>query len=555
MSQSRPVPTTSQQVAAASPTLPSSSSAIPTFGTDPNSVGGGVWAQTSSKREKLAELLTELNGTGVDTATRGMETLDLAADAQEKLDLEFADGLKLIAKFVDDGGVQIIDNNEMTATTNEQSCAAELLFAKGEETTKAIDDLFKLLENVSVSDDEGIERSKFEATMNEAIRILSAGLPPEPNLKKAEAGSLDASNPLCYMRQFVEQSEENNNTDQQHMLFGEREVDEEIQQLNDIVTRAFYSSTQIYRILLLRATARTLLDNWDTLTTVTSGDIDRAAVSKTAVLSTRTMVKAKKLLKLFTAYANGSCKEWVESWWNLIDDDCDGLLDEEEMNSCVNLAMKPVHTALLNMVQLSLEVCPVRTVGSEIDNAWYLGGEDMSDIHTSKNNETTTTTTTTTPVTSSNSTKKLSWRNRRRELKARAALTKTFEATLARHFRDQVETPHRLRCIYAWADKSHQSNKLDSIVVDSSDDWGAASSIVGRKRYVELLPKISYTEFRNEQANHFPHLDKIGEEITMSFKEDLWVMQGKRRQSKELRRDGLLFLFGISLVDAGIGML
>ena len=134
-------------------------------------------------------------------------------------------------------------------------------------------------------------------------------------------------------------------------------------------------------------------------------------------------------------------------------------------------------------------------------------------------------------------------------------LTKTFKATLACHFCDQVETPHRLQCIYAWADKSHQSNKLESNIVHSSDDWGAASSIVGRKRYVELLPKISYTEFRNEQANHFPHLDKIGEEIVMSFKEDLWVMQGKRRQSKELRRDGLLFLFGISLVDAGIGML
>ena len=551
MSQSRPVPTTSQQAAAASPTPPSSSSAIPTFGTDPNSVGGGVWAQTSSKREKLAELLTELNATGVDTATRGMETLDVAACAQEKLDLEFADGLKLIAKFVDDGGVQLIDND--ATTTNDQSSAAVVLLGRGEETTKAIDNLFKLLESVSVSDDEGIERAKFESTMNEAIRILSVGLPPESNLKKTDAGSLDVSSPLCYIRQFVEQSEENNNTDQQQHLSScdEREVDEQIQQLNGIVTRAFYSSTQIYRILLLRATARTLLDNWDTLTTVTSGDIDRAAVSKMALLPIRTTVKAKKIQLLFTAYANGSCKEWVESWWNLIDDDCDGLLDEEEMNSSVNLAMKPVHTALLNMVQLSLEVCPVRTVGNEIDNAWYLGGEDVSDIHTtSKINEKIATT----PVRSSNS-KKLSWRNRRRELKARTVLTKTFEATLARHFRDQVETPHRLRCIYAWADKSHQSNKLDSIVVDSSDDWGAASSIVGRKRYVELLPKISYTEFRNEQAIHFPHLDKVGEEIVMSFKEDLWVLQGKRRQSKELRRDGLLFLFGISLVDAGIGML
>jgi hypothetical protein len=36
----------------------------------------------------------------------------------------------------------------------------------------------------------------------------------------------------------------------------------------------------------------------------------------------------------------------------------------------------------------------------------------------------------------------------------------------------------------------------------------------------------------------------------MSFKENLWMMQGKRRQSKEFRRDGLLFIFDISFVDA-----
>ena len=32
-----------------------------------------------------------------------METLDEAHSAQEKLDLEFDDGLKMVAKFVDDG--------------------------------------------------------------------------------------------------------------------------------------------------------------------------------------------------------------------------------------------------------------------------------------------------------------------------------------------------------------------------------------------------------------------------------------------------------------------
>ena len=79
--------------------------------------------------------------------------------------------------------------------------------------------------------------------------------------------------------------------------------------------------------------------------------------------------------------------------------------------------------------------------------------------------------------------------------------------------------------------------------------------MVGRKRYVELEPKISYAEFRKEQERHFPHLDKIGEEIAFSFKEDLWVLQGKGRQNKELKRDCFLFLLTVSLIDVGITML
>ena len=44
-------------------------SAGPSWGTDANTAGGGVWAQNSSKREKLNELLTELKENGVDTGT------------------------------------------------------------------------------------------------------------------------------------------------------------------------------------------------------------------------------------------------------------------------------------------------------------------------------------------------------------------------------------------------------------------------------------------------------------------------------------------------------
>jgi hypothetical protein len=415
----------------------------------------------------------------------------------------------------------------------------------GGETSKAVENakkqIFRLLDNSLW------EKPKFEATLHEAIRIFSAGLPPDPNLRKPVAGSLDLNHPLCYLREFVEVSEEISTENLDKSMSGDREVENQIRKFNTIVGQAFASSSQLYRALLLRAVAQTLLDSWDAITAVTSGDIDRAAVSKTTIPSQRSSVNAESIKKVFDAYANESCTEWVQAWWSLIDHDGDGLIDEEEMNKCVELAMKPVHVALSELVYMSLEVCPVRTVGMDSNDAdaWFLGGSKFLDVSKTTDNSTSL----------SNLNKKLSWRNRRQELKARKELTKTFQATLARHFRDQVETPHRLRCIYAWADKSHQNNKIDSIIVDGGEEWGAASSIVGRKRYVELLPKISYPEFRKEQARHFQHLDKIGEEIAMSFKEDLWVLQGKRRQNRELRRDSLLFLLGVSLVDFGIGML
>ena len=476
-----------------------------------------------------------------------METLDEAASAQEKLDLEFADGLKMIAQYVDNGGTS-------TSSSPTQLVDGDLGVEAAISAENATKQMFQVLESASSSVEEW-EKPKFEATMNEVIRVLSTGLPPDPNLKKPVAGSLDASHPFCYMREFVDDSEEsveeegdsndnNNHSKHQSSSSPNKEMEQQIQTLNNIITQAFTSSTQMYRILLLRATAQTLLDNWDTITTVTSGDIDRAAVSKTTILSQRSTVNSQDILKLFQAYDNGSSTNWVQSWWDVFDADDDGLIDEEEMRNCIDLVIKPVHIALSDMVYMSLEVCPVR--GDEKTNAWYLGGDNLSSL--SKND--------TNPSAASNlNNKKLSWRNRRKELKARKSLIKTFQSTLEKHFRDQVELPHRLRCIFSWADKAHQDNKLDSILADASEEWGAASSIVGRKRYVELEPKISYNEFRKEQERHFSHLDKIGEELATSFKEDLWVVQGKGRQNRELKRDCFLFLTTVSIIDLGIMML
>ncbi|KAL3802252.1 hypothetical protein HJC23_001796 [Cyclotella cryptica] len=521
------------------------------WGVDSNTAGGGVWAQTSAKKDKLNELLTELNSQGVETGLLGMESLDLAANSEEKLDLAFADGLKCIAKCVD-GHVDVAAINmcnESNTDTNKKEVASAMQQVSNE-TNEAKNQLFQMLSNVSA--EEEWTRSKFEATMNEAIRILSSSLPADPSLKKPVAGSLDLTSSLCYIREFIqEKGREKTELMKEVSSFAGSDIPDnlqnEINALNQIITQAFSTSVRVYKTLILRAVAQTLHDNWDSLTTLTSGDIDRAAVSNpgSAQQQQRTTVNAKSIKKIFESYNTSPCCNWVESWWELMDADNDGLIDQEEMNTVVDLAMKPIHSALKHIVDMSLEVCPSRRVGlvKGAGNAWFLGGDDTSSLEDTKTN---------TNLSTSNT---LTWRNRRAELNSRKIITKTFLSTLNRHFRDQVETPHRLRCIYAWAEKSHQNNKIDSILVDASEEWGAASSIVGRKRYVELEPKISYQEFRDVQVKHFPQLDKLGEEIVVSFKEDLWVLQGKRRQNAELRRDCFLFLAGVSLVDFGIGML
>ena len=463
------------------------------------------------------------------SATKGMETLDEAATSEEKLDLELADGLKIMASYVDDGNTTVLDLDG--SSTNQAS------------TTEGTEQLFQLLKSSCTV--EEWDRQKYETTMKEAIRLLSADLPRSD--EKRPAGSLDSSNSLCYIREFVEEATSSTSDDETNKsTIADKRT---MQQLNDVVSEAFTSSAVLYRTLLLREAAQTLLDNWDTLTNVTSGDVDRAAIEQVNMPPQRSTIKSNAVQKVFEAYGAGSSQDWVQAWWGLIDNDGDGLIDETEMNSCIELSLAPVHRALEEVVALSLEACPARTIGlgKGAKTPWFMGGDDMSSLDSSASNN---------PSAASNlNSNKLSWRNRRAELKTRALLLKTFRATLARHFRDQVETPHRLRCIYAWAEKGHQNNKIDSIHVDASEDWGAASSIVGKKRYVELEPKISYPEFRKEQERHFPHLDKMGEEIAMSFKEDLWVLQGKRRQNEELKRQCFYFLLGVSIVDLGIGML
>ena len=272
------------------------------------------------------------------------------------------------------------------------------------------------------------------------------------------------------------------------------------------VEREFSQATLRFRLMLLQSVAQQLESAWVKLTTVTDQDIDRAAVSHSTVEKVATHLSSTHLLALLRETVSGTCQSRVDALWALIDRDQDGLLDEPEMNLVCQLAVDPVGKTLQRVLNETLELGPL-----------YGGAEELGG-------------------------KKPGWRARRQDRREKKQLVKMMERTTKVHFEDEVEMAHRLRCIYAWSNKAHQGNKIESVLVEESD-----FSI--RKRYVELQPKISLAEFREVQQEHFRHLDRIGTEFLKSYREDVLVHQGKGRQKKELIRDCMAFLTVVCVAD------
>jgi hypothetical protein len=133
--------------------------------------------------------------------------------------------------------------------------------------------------------------------------------------------------------------------------------------------------------------------------------------------------------------------------------------------------------------------------------------------------------------------------------------------TLQHHFADELEMSNRMRCIYAWANKAHQNNKVDSILVDANLSSSSTSrgggvvggnigaTLMGRQRYVELHPKIALDEFREVQEIHFPQLNRVGSEFLSGLRDELLVHQGKGRQNRELQRDCAIFFTVVCILD------
>jgi len=453
-------------------------------------MAGGVWAVTSAKRDKLGELKNALG--------EEHDTLDDMATDDELLDLHLADGLKLIAKVTDNG---------LDATS---SSTLQLEDTINHDTNKILNDFSTWLndhKSGSLQSNEidetglGIKLEVIMAKIDNLLEMVPADrclrnirdfLDPE-DVSEDLKSYTGAKNPL---------ESSNNNTDDLNM---------DTAQFMDSVTR--------YRLLLVKSAIDHVLKSWKIFTTVSDADIDRAAAEGIALQPELDTISLNKVVSFLQQAVSGSCSSRFSAAWDLMDRDQDGLLDEEEMHQVVHFCLNCETKALEVLFEEALDAFSVRAPLSAIGNEEHLSAAPKG------------------------------WRERRATKKVKKRLLKMFQKSCTKHFDVEVEINHRLRCIYAWANKADQDNQMKSILVDEQVGWS------GRKRYVELSPKISEAEFREVQAIHFKHLDRLGVEIITSFREDLWVLQGKRRERKELVRNSFLFLAGVSAIDYVILML
>ena len=436
---------------------PSSPGAVgPSWGVDSSNAGGGEWASSSAKKDKIVELKAEL--------TDEQEILDDAATPTQVRDLHLTDGIRLVARSVD----ECWEKQQVEGSTNSIS-------------------LHFLSENTSESDN--LNKVTFEAYMTDIIRNVQLDENPVE---------------LAKLRLFVDEKDKDEASVMSNDTKPQNTPGIDNQNAMDSLCVNFDECTKFYRRLLVQSVAENFLTSWDSLTSKTSSDIDRAAVKgDTDFASSVTELPKSNINEVIRSFAEGNCLSRIEALWKLIDHDADGLIDQEEMDKIVYLSIASASEALKKFVEAATEASPMLIETSESSG----------------------------------------WRQRRKEKKVKKSYKRIFSKSAERHFDVEVEIAHRLRCLYAWADKAHQDGKIDSVLIESG-------TIAGRKRYVELNPKISFIEFSSTKGEIIQHLDRVSEEIISSFREDLIVDQGKGRQNRELMRDSIVGITVISVLDA-----
>eukprot|EP00551_Chaetoceros_affinis_P006384 CAMPEP_0203682778 /NCGR_PEP_ID=MMETSP0090-20130426/47099_1 /ASSEMBLY_ACC=CAM_ASM_001088 /TAXON_ID=426623 /ORGANISM="Chaetoceros affinis, Strain CCMP159" /LENGTH=542 /DNA_ID=CAMNT_0050551881 /DNA_START=395 /DNA_END=2019 /DNA_ORIENTATION=- len=519
----------------------------PIIGVDSNTEGGGVWAQQSAKRDKLGELKMELK------FDLGQRTLDDLASEEEKYDLYLVDGVACVMRMVDCGGIYgDLNLNLNTNTTvidddGEGEDGSRTLASAS--TSGPAGEILRLMKEFeeSIPSSPDITKEQFDAHLENLIERVSEIRSQHPAAVKGQGleqitrtttnNSNDTNmkpqqqqqqksitdNPLVHIRDFLFYDQPNPDKPAPPKLRNE---------MMKPISEPFIQCYEYFQLTLLQTALEHLLTQWEDLTKISSGDQDRAATSG-ETLSSSASINVLNLHSVLQAFASGSCSDRVEALWDLMDKDHDGLLDQEEMDKVALMSVEPVQNAVKVFIEESIDIWPLRKWGLPPPCLEGYGQGDGEGLEV---------------LVGTGQKKKLGfykrWKERRHEKKAKQALLKMVDRTIKNHFDVEVETPHRLRCIYAWAEKAHQDGKTESVLVDTTDNASTNSGFLGggRKRYVELDPKISYSEFRAVQSDHFSHLDRIGQELCTSLKEDLWVHQGKGRQNQELKREAAAFL-------------
>jgi hypothetical protein len=461
---------------------------------------GSVWQTSTSKRDKLLELKGELASLSLSDSESNTPTLDDLATDRQKLDLWLVDGLRLIVKQVEEAlPISTVNVSELP----------------GEEPSKIPLEVLGRIDRI-ISDVIGTEARDYQLQEPEWNRILSSAQRELVNALE----STDALQPqvLRSARDIVDVADAAISRVTQTSEFTpwlQKHQQPSTESLS-LLKIDFVNSATRYQLLSTLALVKQLQFSWKMLTSITDQDTDRAAVQQGNLASNVVLIttlSAKKLSDVIHAHLLGnSSTRRIDSLWNLIDKDNDGLVDQVEMNHVCSIALLSAQGAVQQLLREALDAAPL---------------DRFVDFQAGT---------------------KENWRQKRRRMNDKKRLMSLLQKTLNSHFDVELEMLHRLRCVYSWANKKHQSNKMDSVLVHE-DGGGIVTSVVGRKRYVELHPKISLTEFREVQGIHFPQLDRIGQECLTSFRDELWVQQGKGRQNQELQRDCALFFVALCLLD------
>jgi len=612
------------------------SKGLPTIDAE-NAMAGGVWAQTSAKRDKIGELRMELK------FEKGERSLDDKASEGELLDLYLVDGMQAVFMALDDDklmeGARIGSGGGISPVLQD----FEILLQQGGDSFRDNNNSDTTTAHMSSSSDIQINKEQFEAHISglrDQLSILKNQYYPSHKEKDTDTTDKDTdtatttppySSPLSHLRDiyiYPPPSSTPNaipkpaNSDDDSPKIPSKHLSN----LTSPITQPLHQCADYFTILLLESTLYYVAEQWDDFTTVSDSDIDRAATKANTSTGTvaneggggdsgvdrPTTIAVGKLHGVLRASYNSgmrndfdtagsdggdaitvdadsnaddatttsatsppaslplaapasATKRTTEAYWNLIDRDNDGMIDQAEMDKVVQWSLQPVKRAFQLFVEEALDVAPLRqqqTIATieEEEEKVAMNTNDTADADASS----------TTKSSSSGGGWYSKRKTRKLEQKSKKILLKLLKRTVQKHFEIDVETPHRLRCIYAWADKKHQNGMVDSVLVEEhnpnqqgggGDDGDGSSKSgggfmgllgTGRTRYVELDPKISYDEFKIIQEEHFPHLDKASRELCTSLKEDIWVHQGKGRQNLELKREITGFLILVGLIDVAI---